>query len=243
MPSGKDTLTWLVQPLFVAGVWFCNAQAVLADDDTEGEKLYQKGKMDAAAAYFERAIDTNGYDAKAHYFLGHCMMAQKNYVRAQTEYEKAMEFTDDSKMEAYCKTILEKLKAFTNPKPVAKTPDKKENRMSDAVAAEKTARVRAIMERCEKEAKELMLRAEERCKPIQEEKKNTMQTMSITLRRRVETTTSEERDETRNEYDRQIESIRHLAKQQANGIMDQGRRDAAAVGQGLPNLDELLQSK
>ena len=211
-----------------------------ADDIADGQKLYKKGRFIEASAYFSRAVDTNNYDATAHYFLGNCFMQEKNYVKASTEYQRAMEFTDDSKMEQYCRDALDKLKPLTEPKPVAKSKSRTDSQPSTVGAESKMMKVREIMDRSHLAAKDIMSRAEERCKPILQEKGETLSRMNITLRRRVETTTAEERSEATREYDSQIESIRRLAKQQADAVVEQGRRDAAAVGQGLPNLDDLL---
>jgi tetratricopeptide (TPR) repeat protein len=217
--------------------------AANANDIAEGQKLYKQGKISAAAAYFERASEKDGYDATAHYYLGNCFMALKNYYRAATEYQRAMDNTEDSKMEDYCRNALEKLKTFTEPKPAQDPAQKSESHFSATGVEAKTEKVQAILQRAKADAKNIMDRANERCKPIQEEKQEMMRQMNIKYRGRVETTTADERDETQKNYDRQIESIKHLAKTQADGVLDQARRDAASVGQGLPNLDELLPGK
>ena len=115
-----------------------------------------------------------------------------------------------------------------------------ESPVTTAGAETKAQKVREIMERCRAEAKEIMARGEERCKPILDEKRETLRTMGYMVKRRVETTTEEERADASREYDTRIESIKREAKQHADLVLEQGRRDASSVGQGLPNLDELL---
>jgi tetratricopeptide (TPR) repeat protein len=227
-------------PALLYSLWSVTVMAAQADDIGDGQKLYRKGKFVEASAYFSRAVDSNNYDATAHYFLGNCFMQEKNYAKASTEYQRAMEFTDDSTMEQYCRDALDKLKPFIEPKSVAASKSHTDSQPSTTGAESKMAKVREIIERSHSAAKDIMARAEERCKPILQEKGETLRTMNIVLRRRIETTTAEERSDVTREYDSQVASIRNLAKQQAEAVLEQGRRDAASVGQGLPNLDELL---
>ena len=201
------------------------------------------GKFEEASAYFVRAVDNNSYDATAHYYLGNCLVALKDYTRAAMEYQGAIELTDDSKMADYCRKALANLKPYTAPKPLPVAAEQAKNDVSVLAVAARSNKVKAILDRSKNDARQIMQRAEERCRPILEEKKSTLQTMSIKLRGKVETTTSEEREDVTKDYERQIESIRRLAKAQADGVLQQGRRDAAAVGQGLPNLDEVLRGQ
>jgi tetratricopeptide (TPR) repeat protein len=211
-----------------------------ADDKVEGQKLYAQGKYVEASAYFNRAVETNNYDANAHYLLGNCFIAQRNYAKASLEYQRALEFTDDSKMEEYCRTALEKLRPFTEPKaqPAASKSASKEYGVIGAEAKE--SKVRDIMGRAQTQAEELKKRAEERCKPIEADKQATLRTMRIMYRGRVETTTQDERNEAMATFDKQIDTIRSDAKRQADNIVEQARHEASLVGQGLPNLDQLL---
>ncbi|HEY9684517.1 MAG TPA: tetratricopeptide repeat protein [Oculatellaceae cyanobacterium] len=213
---------------------------VLADDKVEGQKLYNQGKYVEASAYFNRAVETNNYDANAHYLLGNCYLAEKSYAKASLEYQRALEFTDDSKMEDYCRRALEKLRPYTEPKPQAASRQGLPKQFNIPGADAKEARVRDIIGRAQAQADELRKRAEELCKPIEEEKQATLKTMRIMYRGRVETTTQEERTETTNEYDKRLSAIRSDAKRQGDYIIEQARHEANLVGQGLPNLDQLL---
>ena len=230
--------------LIALGLLFFLDVAAYATDMDEGQKLYKVGKLAQAKAYFARAIDTNASNASAHYFMGHCLVGEKNYSGAAAEYRRAMELTDDKKMEDYCRIALQRLGPLAEPRvtaPVKPTSTRVNTQITGIDT--KTERVKAIMSKAKSEAKTVVDRGDERCRPIQDEEKAAMATMSIRLRGRsgsIETTTPEERGEARQEYERKIEAIKRDAKTQAQNILEQARRDAGSVGQGLPNLDELL---
>jgi tetratricopeptide (TPR) repeat protein len=221
-----------------------------ADDMAEGQKLYQAGKVREAAAYFARAVDTNSYNASAHYFLGNCYAAQKNYSKARKEYRSAMEQTEDKTMESYCRTALAKLQAYpdgSSSSAASSTPlvDRNAPSMDTSMASNdlKAEKVKAIMSRAQLDAKSVVDRAEERCKPIMEEEKAAMAQMNIRYKGRVETTTADERADAKNEFESKTNAIRKDAKDQSKAIMDRARTEGSSVGQGLPNLDDLLNNK
>jgi tetratricopeptide (TPR) repeat protein len=217
-----------------------------ADDMAEGQKLYQAGRIREAAAYFARSIDTNSYNAAAHYFLGNCLVAEKNYTKAKEEYRLAMEETEDKKMESYCRTALAKLQAYSDTSAIAPTAPLVDRNAPSGGDDVKTERVKAIIAKGQQDAKQVIDRAEERCKPIMEDEKAALAQMNIKLRGRsgsLETTTSDERDDAKKEFENKLLFIRKDAKDQARVIMDRARNDATSVGRGLPNLEDLLEGK
>jgi tetratricopeptide (TPR) repeat protein len=216
----------------------------------EGQKLYQSGKVREAAGYFIRAIETNSYNASAHYFLGNCYAAQKNYAKARDEYRTAMEETEDKTMESYCRSALAKLQAYpdgatSTASSSAPFVDKNAPSATSSIAGNdiKSEKVKAIMVRAQQDAKSVVDRAEERCKPIMEEEKAVMAQMNVRYKGRVETTTADERADAKNEFDNKMNAIRKDAKDQAKLIMDRARTEATSVGRGLPDLDDLLDAK
>jgi tetratricopeptide (TPR) repeat protein len=222
-----------------------------ADDMVEGQKLYQAGKVKEAGAYFARAIETNSYNASAHYFLGNCYAGQKNYAKAREEYRQAMEQTEDKTMESYCRTALAKLQAYPDAfsssptSSAAPVVDRNAPSVGGSVGGSdlKVEKVKAIMTRGQQDAKTVVDRAEERCRPIMDDEKAALAPMNYRLKGRVETTTADERDDVKKEFDNRMTAIRNDAKQQAKMIMDRARNEASSVGRGLSNLDDLLDNK
>jgi hypothetical protein len=66
--------------------------------------------------------------------------------------------------------------------------------------------------------------------------------MNYRLKGRIETTTADERDDVKKEFENRMTAIRNDAKEQARIIMDRARSEATSVGRGLPNLDDLLKN-
>lgn len=239
---------------YTASIIFCSlivatfsSSKAWADDMLEGQKLYQEGKFREAGAYFARAIDTNSYNAAAHYYLGNCFSAQKNYAKAKEEYRVALEETDDKKMESYCRTAIARLQSVVDANSAGSTlpssPPLVDNNapVSTAGSDFKSQRVKEIIAKGKQDAKAEIDRAEERCRPIMEEEKGVLAQMNWKLKGRIETTTADERNDAKNEFENKMNFIRKDAKEQARLILDRARSDATMVGRGLPDLDDLLQ--
>jgi tetratricopeptide (TPR) repeat protein len=232
-----------LQGLLTLGLIAVSPFLCLADSITSGAELYRLGKIEAAKASFQKALQKDFYNAENHYQLANCLTAQKNYLAALAEYRKALELSEDPQLTSFCRMAIERLTPLTEQRILPKAISPSEQVLSTAAFQAKAKMVTDIIERSQANAKAILGKAEELCKPLLEEKRTVMQTMAIKYRGRVETTTEAERSEVEHDYDQKLENIRSLAKRHSQEVLDQGKRDAASVGQGLPNLEDLLDSK
>ena len=235
--------------LLILGLISVSPCHCVADSIASGTELYRLGKIEAAKASFQKALKKDIYNAENHYQLANCLTAQKNYLAALAEYRKALDLTEDAQLSSFCRTAIDRLTPLTERRIAPLSPIEPQSvstsgRDSSTASFEAKAKMVAkIIDQSQANAKIILSRAEELCKPLLEEKRAAMQTMAIKYRGRVETTTEAERSEVEADYDKKIENIRSLAKRHAQQVVDQGKLDAASVGQGLPNLEELLDSK
>ncbi len=87
------------------------SNAALADDMAEGKRFYAVQDYNKAALSFQKAVAKNGRDATAHYYLGHCYVAKRDYGEARAEYQSAADLTKDAKVREYCENLVAGLEA------------------------------------------------------------------------------------------------------------------------------------
>ena len=95
-------------PLFLIAI-VMTTTASFADDMADGKKFYNLHDYNKAAVSFEKAIAKNRKDAIAHYYLGGCYIAKRDYGEARAEYQSASELTKDVKVRDYCDSLVANL--------------------------------------------------------------------------------------------------------------------------------------
>jgi tetratricopeptide (TPR) repeat protein len=209
---------------------FCIGPAALADDLAEGKNLYSKGEYNKAAEVFKRAIQKNGRNSTAHYYMANCYVAKHDWGEAKSEYKYAADLTNDDKIRDYCMTVIANIEA-SHPSSSSSSGSGSQYGSGGPSSFDKAAaRGQSVMNKSQSEAKFVMEQAERECAAVAQERSNALSPFQgFNVRSQTAVSSEEEREQVAAPYNKRIDDIRNRAKSRVDGLMRQGEEAARSA--------------